>query len=116
MGRFTFYLIVLVIATSWRPRAVFAVGSPTASASRRRPSAAPKSRPLRILKDAERDADTRKKEALLEAKEKAHELRMDAERQAREMRQQPPLLEQTLARREAAFADRTRPSNAWRRT
>ena len=31
---------------------------------------------LRIVKDAERDAETRKKEALLEAKEKAHEILM----------------------------------------
>ena len=40
------------------------------------------------LKDAERDAETRKKEALLEAKEKAHEILTEAERQARQERQQ----------------------------
>ena len=39
---------------------------------------------LRIHKDAQRDADARKKEALLEAKEKAHELRLEAERQTRD--------------------------------
>src|SRR6185295_10803149 len=53
---------------------------------------------LRITKDAERDAETRKKEALLEAKEKAHEILMDAERQARQDRQQAAQLEQTLTR------------------
>ena len=60
----------------------------------------------RIAKDAERDAETRKKEALLEAKEKAHELLTDAERQARQERQQLTSIEQALARREAAAAER----------
>src|SRR3954469_24687622 len=61
---------------------------------------------LRIHKDAERDADTRKKEALLEAKEKAHELRIEAERQAREKQEQLTLLEQQLAKRESALSER----------
>ncbi len=60
----------------------------------------------RITRDAERDAETRKKEALLEAKEKAHEVLMEAERQARQDRQQAATLQQTLARRDAALADR----------
>ena len=61
---------------------------------------------LRIVKDAERDAETRKKEALLEAKEKAHELLTDAEKQARQERQQAQALEQTLMRREAVLTER----------
>jgi ribonuclease Y len=61
---------------------------------------------LRILKDAERDAETRKKETLLEAKEKAHELTMEAERQARAGRQQADALEQALNRREISVAER----------
>lgn len=60
----------------------------------------------RITKDAERDAETLKKETLLEAKEKAHEVLMEAERQARQDRQQAATLEQALARRDAALADR----------
>ena len=60
----------------------------------------------RITRDAERDAETRKKEALLEAKEKAHEVLMEAERQAQQDRQQAATLQQTLARRDAALADR----------
>jgi ribonucrease Y len=63
---------------------------------------------LRILKDAERDAETRRKETLLEAKEKAHEVLVAAERQAREDRQQASALEQALARRDAAIAERER--------
>jgi ribonuclease Y len=63
-------------------------------------------RALRIVKDAERDADTRKKETLLEAKEKAHEILTGAEKQARQERQQSQTLEQTLMRREAALAER----------
>jgi ribonuclease Y len=61
---------------------------------------------LRIVKDAERDAETRKKEALLEAKEKAHDLLMDAEARARQERQQSATLEQALVRREAALDQR----------
>jgi len=60
----------------------------------------------RITRDAERDAETRKKELLLEAKEKAHEVLVEAERQARQDRQQAALLEQALARRDTALADR----------
>jgi ribonuclease Y len=61
---------------------------------------------VRILKDAERDAETRKKEALLEAKERAHDVLMEAERQARQDRQLAATQEQTLARRDAALAER----------
>jgi ribonuclease Y len=61
---------------------------------------------LRIVKDAERDAETQKKESLLDAKEKAHELLMATERQARQERQEATALEQTLARRDAALAER----------
>jgi ribonuclease Y len=61
---------------------------------------------LRIHKDAERDADNRKKEALLEAKEKAHELRMEAERQGRERTEALNDREQQLSRRETSLSDR----------
>jgi ribonuclease Y len=60
----------------------------------------------RLVKDAERDAETRKKEALLEAKEKAHDLVMQAERQAQQQRQQAIALEQTLAKKESAVTER----------
>src|SRR5947209_1580112 len=63
---------------------------------------------LRIVKDAERDAETRRKEALLEAKEKAHEVLMAAERQARDDRQRSATVEQTLTAREAQLAERQR--------
>jgi len=61
---------------------------------------------LRIIKDAERDAESHKKEAVLEAKEKAHELLTSAERQLREDRLQTQALEQTIARRETIITDR----------
>ncbi len=60
----------------------------------------------RLTRDAQRDAETHKKEALLEAKEKAHELVMDAERQAHQQRQQASALEQTLGKRESAIGER----------
>jgi ribonuclease Y len=61
---------------------------------------------LRLLKDAERDAETRKKEALLDAKERAHELLTEAERQARLERQQLESRQQVLARQEASVVER----------
>jgi ribonuclease Y len=61
---------------------------------------------LRILKDAERDSETRKKELLLDAKEKAHELVTTAERQARQEQQKAQTLEQSLAKRELALGER----------
>jgi ribonuclease Y len=61
---------------------------------------------LRVLKDADRDAETRKKEALLEAKEKAHEILTEAEKQARQERQQAQSHEQGLIRREAIVSER----------
>ena len=60
----------------------------------------------RLLRDAEREGEARKKEALLEAKDKAHELRMEAERQAQERRQQIGKLEQVLSKKEEKVAER----------
>ncbi|MBE3098831.1 MAG: ribonuclease Y, partial [Planctomycetes bacterium] len=60
----------------------------------------------RLLRDAGRDAEARKKEALLEAKDTAHELRMEADRQAQERRQQIAKLEQVVARKEEKVAER----------
>jgi ribonuclease Y len=103
-SNFVFLLDVLVAVVA--ASAVFAVWV----ANRKRIAAETVGRAeaqaLRILKDAERDAETRRKETLLEAKEKAHEVLMDAERLARHERQQATLLEQTLTRREVALADR----------
>ena len=61
---------------------------------------------LRIIKDAERDADNDRKETLLDAKEKAHDLLMNADRQARQERQQAQVLEQSLTRRDAQLTER----------
>jgi ribonuclease Y len=95
-------LIVTVVAAA----AVYAVWV----ANRRRIAAETVGRAeeqaLRILKDAERDAETRKKEAQLEAKEKAHDILMTAEKQARQDRQQSAALEQTLSRRDTALSER----------
>ncbi len=61
---------------------------------------------LRILRDAERDADTRRKEAIVDAKEKAHEILAEADRQARQERQQVQAAEQQLQRRDAELTER----------
>ena len=61
---------------------------------------------LRLAKDAERDAETRRKEALVDAKEKAQEILAEAERQARAERQQQVSVEQTQARRDAQLVER----------
>ena len=60
----------------------------------------------RLTSDAQRDADTKKKEALLEAKERAHDFKIEAEKQARERRQQLTAVEQTLARRDEKLTER----------
>ena len=60
----------------------------------------------RALRQAERDAETCRKEAALEAREQAHRIAADAERQARERRQEIVGLEQALADKTRALADR----------
>ncbi len=69
----------------------------------------------RLLSDAEREAETKRKEILLDAKERAHELLAETDRQARQERQQAQVLEQTLIRREAETAERhVNAERAWR--
>ncbi len=60
----------------------------------------------RALRQAERDAETLRKEAALEARERAHELAAEAERQARDRRAEIVGLEQSLADKTRALADR----------
>ncbi|MFB3852195.1 MAG: ribonuclease Y [Vicinamibacterales bacterium] len=61
---------------------------------------------LKILRDAEREAETKKKESLLEAKEKAHALLMETERLVQDRREQLAKLEQAVGRKEEKLADR----------
>jgi ribonuclease Y len=102
----SFGLLINLIVTLVAAAAVFAVWV----ANRKRIAAETVGRAeeqaLRIVKDAERDAENRKKEAQLEAKEKAHEILVDAERQARHDRQQAATFEQNLTRREATVTER----------
>ena len=60
----------------------------------------------RILRDAEREAEAKQKEALLAAKEKAHDLRLQTEHQVRQGRQEISELEQALSKKTQAIADR----------
>lgn len=59
-----------------------------------------------ILRQAERDAEALRKEAALEARERAHALAAEAEHVARERRQEIATLEQSLADKTRALADR----------
>ncbi len=59
-----------------------------------------------LLRQAQRDADNARKEAMLEARERAHEVAAEAERQARDRRQEIVGLEQGLADKTRALADR----------
>ena len=61
---------------------------------------------LRILHDAEREAESKKKEAILEAKEKAHELQLEGERALRDQRQEIAGLEHALADKTRSLAER----------
>jgi ribonuclease Y len=60
----------------------------------------------RLVRQAERDAETIRKEAALEAREKAHELAAQADAQARDRRQEILDLEQALADKTRGLADR----------
>ena len=59
----------------------------------------------RTLRDANRDAEALKKEALLESKERAHDMRLEAERQIRERRDELATLEQSIVRRDASTTE-----------
>ena len=54
----------------------------------------------RILNDAMKNAETRKKEILLEAKEETHQLRQDTERDLRERRSEVQRQEHRLQQKE----------------
>ena len=60
----------------------------------------------RVTKQAERDAESLRKEAVLEAREKAHDIASEAEQQVRQQRQEVITLEQALADKTRALADR----------
>jgi len=60
----------------------------------------------RLTRQAQRDSENLRKEASLEAREKAHEVAEQAEVQARERRQEIVNLEQILADKTRALADR----------
>src|SRR5687768_8596395 len=60
----------------------------------------------RILKQAERDAESARKEAALEAREQAHLVAAETERNARDRQQEILTLEQALADKTRALAER----------
>ena len=59
-----------------------------------------------LLRDAEREAENQKKEALLEAKERAHQIIVEADKLSEERRQQAARLEQVLTKREEKVTER----------
>jgi ribonuclease Y len=59
----------------------------------------------RVVRDARRESEALKKEALLEAKEKAHDLRLEAEKQVRDRREELAVVEQSIARRDAVTTE-----------
>lgn len=62
----------------------------------------------RILRDAQKDAENLKKEAILEAKEADYDLRADFEKHTRDRRQELSALEGRLAPKENALDERAR--------
>jgi ribonuclease Y len=60
----------------------------------------------RLLRDAARDAENLKKEALFDAKEKAHALMVETERLVHERREQLAKLEQVVGKKEEQLAER----------
>jgi len=65
-----------------------------------------------LLRQAERDTESLQKAALIEAREKAHEVAAEAERRASLRRQEITQLEQALADRTRALADRLAATDA----
>src|SRR3954471_1579579 len=59
-----------------------------------------------LLKQAQRDAETLRKEAAIEAREKAHAIAAEAEQRLRDRREEMLALEQQLADKTRALADR----------
>jgi ribonucrease Y len=59
-----------------------------------------------LLKQAQRDAETLRKEAIVEAREKAHQIAAEADGHVRDRRQEVLSLEQALADKTRALADR----------
>ena len=60
----------------------------------------------RLVRDAERDSGAKQKEALLAAKEQAHELRREAESQARQRKDELAATERNLQDKTRALSDR----------
>ena len=63
----------------------------------------------KIIEDANRDAETHKKEVLLEAKEEIHRIRVENEKENRERRSEIQKLERRLLNREEAIDRKTEP-------
>lgn len=57
----------------------------------------------RILQEAEKEAEAKKKEALLEAKEECHQLRLEAEKEIRDRRNEMQRLERRILQKEEAL-------------
>ena len=102
----TYEYVVVAVITLVAAAAVFAVWVVNRKRIAAETIGRAEEQALRIIKDAERDAEGHKKEALLDAKEKAHEIVIEAERQSRRELQQNQALEQALVRREAQAAER----------
>jgi ribonuclease Y len=60
-----------------------------------------------MIEDANRDADSKKREILLEAKEKAHEIKENVERECRERRNELQCLEARLVKKEETLEAKT---------
>lgn len=61
----------------------------------------------RIIQDAERDAEAKNRELMLEAKEEAHKLRTELDREHRERRNELQQLERRLMQKEEALDRRS---------
>jgi ribonuclease Y len=102
-------LSVLILAGLIAASVIIYIASKRAAAQRRQADevlAHARAEVERMARQAERDAETLRKEAAIEAREKAHEIAADAERQARERRQEIVGIEQALADKTRALADR----------
>ncbi|MCL6472492.1 MAG: ribonuclease Y [Firmicutes bacterium] len=92
-------VIVAVVATAIGVAAGYMVRKTTAEAKFASAEEAAK----RIISEAEKEAETKKKEALINAKDEIHALRSEAERDLRERRNEIQRIERRLAQKEESL-------------
>jgi len=106
MGEFSIGNLVTILIAVAAPVAVYVYWFATRKRAAADTVGRAEEQAARTLRDAEREAETLKKEALLEAKEQAHAVLSEAERKAAERQRKTEARAQALADEQRALAER----------